>query len=127
MALTRQLARVVAEAMFHRDEGRVPAERLDWLSEDFVDFLEQAGPRSELIIGGALHVATWLAPLVVGKRPPLSRLSIVERIEALERLEKTPAGLPLLALKAVMCTIYYEHPDARSEIGIDGECMGDRT
>lgn len=119
MALTRQLARVVAEAMFHREQGPTPDDRLNWLTEDFVDFLEQAGPRAELIIGGALQLATWVAPLVIGKRPPLSRLSVAERIVALERLEKTPAGLPLLALKAVMCTIYFEHPDAQAEIGID--------
>jgi hypothetical protein len=125
MALTRQLARVVAEAMFHRDVGPVPADRLNWLSEDFVDFLEQAGPRAELIIGGALQLATWVAPLAIGKRPPLSRLTVDQRIEALERLEKTPAGLPLLALKAVMCTIYYEHADAQAEIGMRGGCRGD--
>ena len=127
MALTRQLARVVAEAMFHRDEAAVPADRLNWLSEDFVDFLEQAGPRAELIVGGALHLATWVAPLAVGKRPPLSRLSIQDRIAALERLEKTPAGMPLLALKAILCTIYYEHADSQAEIGIDRDCAGDGT
>ena len=29
-------------------------------------------------------------------------------------------GLVLLALKAILCTIYYEHPDAQREIGVDG-------
>lgn len=127
MARRRQLARVVAEAMFLRDEGPVPPDRLDWLSDDFVDFLEQAGPRSELIIGGALSIATWMAPLVIGRRPPLSRLGVEDRCRALETLEKTPAGLPLLALKAILCTIYYEHEDARREIGIDAACGGGDT
>lgn len=111
---------MVAEAMFLRDEGPVPEGRLNWLSEDFVDFLEQAGPRSELIIGGALSIATWVAPLAIGRRPPLSRLTVTERCRALETLEKTPAGLPLLALKAVLCMLYYEHEDSKAEIGIDG-------
>ncbi len=125
MALTRQLARVVAEAMFHRNEGPIPADRLNWLTQDFVDFLEQAGPRAELIVGGALHVATWLAPVAIGKLPPLSRLTVPQRIQALERLERTPAGMPLLALKAVLCTIYYEHPSSQAEIGVGGPCLVD--
>ncbi len=125
MALTRQLVRVVAEAMFHRESGPVPAERLNWLSEDFVDFLEQAGPRAEMIIGGALQLATWMAPLAIGRRPPLARLDVAERIVALEKLEGTAAGLPLLALKAVMCMIYFEDVEAQAEIGVGAPRRGD--
>ncbi len=124
MASRKQRARVVAEAMFLEEGRPVPASRLDWVSDDFVDFLEQAGPRAELIVGGALVVATWLAPLSIGKRPPLSRLAVEERCRALEALEKTPAGLPLLALKAVLCLLYYEDERARAEIGIDAGCAG---
>jgi hypothetical protein len=118
MATQRELIRVVAEAMFARDAGPVPAERLDYVADDFVDFLEQAGPRSELIMAGAIQIATWLAPLSIRRRPPLSRLSVADRCQALETLEKTRAGMPLLALKAIMCTIYYENEDALAEIGV---------
>ncbi len=125
MASRRDRVRVVAEAMFARDEGPVPSERLDFVADDFIDFLEQAGPRPELIMGSALHLATWVAPLVIRRRPPLSRLPVADRVRALETLEETPAGLPLLALKAIMCTIYYEHEDALQEIGVVPGGMGE--
>jgi hypothetical protein len=110
--------RAVAEAMFAGEDGPPPASRVEWLCRDFDDFVERAGPRSELIMTGALFAASWLAPLAIGRRPPLARLSLGDRCRALEQLEKTPAGLPLLALKAILCTIYYEHPDALREIGV---------
>ncbi|MCA9620023.1 MAG: hypothetical protein KC731_13450 [Myxococcales bacterium] len=111
--------RAFAEALFSTPDGPPPAERIAWLCEDFHDFVEQAGPRSELIFKGALFVATWLAPPTIGRRPPLANLSLADRSRALETMEQTPAGLPLLALKAILCTIYYEDPGARAEIGVD--------
>ncbi len=124
---TRQRdVRAVAEALFCRDGGPPPAARIDWLCDDFADFIERAGPRAELVLTGALMLATWLAPLSIGKRPPLSRLDVAQRCRALDTLEGTRAGVPLLALKAMLCTMYYEHPDARREIGVDAECRGDR-
>ena len=73
MSSTIRWARSVAEALFTRDEGPVPRDRLDWLCRDFEDFLEHAGPRSELVMRGGLFVANWVAPLSIKKRPPLSR------------------------------------------------------
>jgi len=124
---TRRHVRALAEAMFATDSGAPPPNRIEWVCADFEDFVEQAGPRSELIFDGALFVATWLAPPTIGRRPPLARLSLDERSRALETIEGTPAGLPILALKAILCTIYYEHRDARAEIGVDGECMGEAS
>jgi hypothetical protein len=121
---SRRDTQAVAEAMFAGEGGPPPAERIRWLCDDFDDFIERAGPRSELILGGAVFAATWLAPVALGKRPPLARLSIEERVEALDRLEKTPAGLPLLALKAILCTIYFEHAEAQREAGIELGCHG---
>lgn len=115
--------RAVAEAIFLREAGLPPADRLDWLCDDFDDFLEQAGPRSELVLKGALFVATWIAPLAIRRRPPLSRLPARERCDALEAVEQTQVGLPILALKAVLCSIYYEHPDSLAEIDVDGGCL----
>lgn len=118
--------RAVAEALFHRDVGPPPGDRLDWLCDDYEDFVEQAGPRTELILRGALFVATWVAPVTIGKRPPLLRLDIATRCRALETLENTRAGLPMLALKAILCTMFYEHPDSRAEIGLDTDCFGEK-
>jgi hypothetical protein len=60
----------------------------------------------------------WGAPPLIGRAPPLARLSIDERIVALTKLEHSPAGLPLLAVKAIFSIIYYEHPDVLRESGI---------
>ena len=123
MASRRQL-RALTEAIFATTDGPPPKDRIDWLCDDFDDFVEQAGPRSELIFNGALAVATFLAPPLIGALPPLSRLSVSDRARALEAIEATPAGLPILALKAILCTIYYEDPDALAEIGVEPGCMG---
>ena len=118
--------RALAEAMFSDESGAPPPERIDWLCEDFEDFVEQAGMRAGVILRSALWLATWAAPLGMGKRPPLRRLSLPDRVEALVKLEESPAGLPLLALKAVVCMIYFEHPDAQASIGVDMDCLSDR-
>jgi len=111
-------ARAFAEALFAGPEGPPPDERLRWLVADLADFLEQSGPRAWAVITGGLEVATWLAPPLIGKLPPLSRLSVEERCRALDKLEHSPAGLPLLAVKAILCILYYEHPDSLAEIGV---------
>ena len=118
-----QQTRAFAEAMFADEAGPPPQERLDWLCDDFEDFVAQAGVRAGTILRSALWLANWVAPLSVGRRPPLARLSVAERVRALIKTEHSPAGLPLLALKAVVCMIYFEHPDSQASIGIDAECL----
>lgn len=115
--------RAVAEALFASDAGPPPEARVRWLVDDFDDFVATAGPRAALIMGGALRLATWVAPLTIGKLPPLSRLDVTQRCRALDKLEASPAGLPLLALKAMLSFIYYEDPDALREIEVDTECL----
>jgi hypothetical protein len=87
-------ARAFAEALFAGPHGPPPDERLRWLVADLADFLEQSGPRAWAVITGGLEVATWLAPPLIGKLPPLSRLSIEERCRALDKLEHSPPGCP---------------------------------
>lgn len=111
-------ARTVAEALFCGPEGPPPASRLDWLIDDIDDFIAQSGPRVRAIFAGGVFAATWLAPPLIGKLPPLARLSIPERCEALEKMEQTPLGLPLLGVKAMLSILYYEHPDALRDAGV---------
>lgn len=111
-------ARAFAEAMFAHGDGPPPANRLDWAMIELDDFLDHGGPRVEMILRGGLGLATWAAPALLGKLPPLARLSVAERQVALDRLEHTPAGLPMLAVKAMLCFIWYEHPDTLREIGV---------
>lgn len=111
-------ARVFAEALFAREDGPPPPDRLDWAMRELDDFLTHGGPRVELLLRGGLALATWGAPPLLGRVPPLSRLSVADRRVALDRLEHTPAGLPMLAVKAMLCFVWYEHPDTLREIGV---------
>lgn len=89
--------------------------------EDVEDFVAKSGPRVLTIFAGGLTVASLLAPALIGKVPPLSRLSVEERCRALDRLEETPLGLPLLAVKAILCILYYEHPGSLRDMGVTRE------
>ena len=111
-------ARVFAEALFSREDGPPPSSRLDWAMTELDDFLDHGGPRVELLMRGGLALANWAAPPLAGKAPPLALLSIADRRVALDKLEHTPAGLPLLAVKATLCFIWYEHQDTLREIGV---------
>jgi hypothetical protein len=115
-----EAARSFAEALFSTERGAPPRERLDRLMADLEDFISQAGPRSELVLRLGLGMAMWAAPPLVGRRPPMTRLPVVERARALEALEHSPVGLPLLAAKAILSILYYEDPEVLREAGIVG-------
>lgn len=115
-------ARTIAEALFMTDQGPPPAERLDWLAREAEDFLARAGARSRFVVGLALLAVGVLAPLVVFRFVSLARMAVRERARALQRLEDT-FGAPVLAVKALLCVLYYEHPDAARAVGFDGKCL----
>lgn len=115
-------ARAVAEALFLTQDGPPPPERLDWLEREVEDFLARAGRRSRLVVGFALLAVSILAPLFMLRFVPLSRMRVAERARCLARLEDT-FGAPVLAVKAMLCVLYYEHPDAARLVGFDAECL----
>ena len=69
-----------------------------------------------------VRLVSLLAPFFIGRLATLGSLSVPERIRALTRLEER-FGEPLLAVKAMLCLLYYEHPDAAREVGFDGQCL----
>jgi hypothetical protein len=71
-----------------------------------------------------LFAVSLLAPLVILRFVSLARLPVPERARALGRLEDT-FGAPVLAVKAMLSVLYYEHPDAARFVGFDGDCMLD--
>lgn len=115
--------RVVAEAVFATGAGAPPAERLDWLCLELEDFLARAGSQTRLTLRLALLAISVLAPLVVLRFTPLKRMPVAERARAIGQLEHSSLGAPVLAIKALLCVLYYEHPDAAEEIGHDGQCL----
>jgi hypothetical protein len=116
----------VAEAIFTTEEGPPPASRLAWLCADMRDFLVKSGPQARWIFTLALFAVSWVWPLTIGRFPSLARLSVKDRGDALERFEggNMAQAASILALKATLCIVYFEHPDAARGIGFDGECKG---
>lgn len=116
----------LAEALFTTDEGPPPEDRLNWLCDDVDNFFAQAGERAKFSYWLCLTAISILAPVLMGKLPPYRALSREDRAHALERLERSPFALAVFGAKAVLCIIYYEHPDAARLIGYDGACLGSK-
>lgn len=117
-------ARVLAEGLFSTEDGPPPKERLDWMEADLGDFFGHTSRRAGWLFRACVFTVTTFAPLLIGRLPGLSRLTVEERVEALERMEQTLLSMPLLAAKAILSIVYYEHPDASRAIGWDTSCMG---
>lgn len=109
--------RAFAEALFSTASGPPPAERMDWLMREMKDYLHHAGPASRFVFGLSLWVITVVSPLFIGRLPPLRNLSGPERVRALTRMEASFAAAPVLAVKAFLCVLYYEHPHVQREVG----------
>ena len=120
--LVRREARAVAEALFADERGAPPSARLDWLEAELADFLSHVGGGARASFYGALGALCLLAPIAARSPRRLSRMSLAERTEALSQVEGGPAAGLVLAVKAVLCILYYEHPEAAREVGFDGAC-----
>ena len=114
----------VAGVLFATEEGPPPTERLRWLAARTAETVREQQGLGVMAVRAGLLAAQWLAPVLVAKLPPLSRLERFEdRVEALQALERSPLGPALLAIKAVLCIHYFEHPEVAEEVGFDGRCM----
>ena len=113
-------ARALAEAIFATDAGPPPSDRVAWLSAELDDFFARVGTKSRWLFLLSLFAVSVVAPLLVRRASPLRALPLDVRTDALERMERGRLALPLLAVKAMLCVMYYEHPDAAREIGFDG-------
>ncbi len=109
--------RAFAEALFSTAEGPPPAARLDWLMAEMEDYLDAAGPAARFVFTLALTVVAWVSPLFIGAFPTLARLEVADRVRALTRMEESFASAPILAVKAFLCVVYYEHPEVQRECG----------
>lgn len=121
----RAASYAVAETLFTTRHGPPPAARLEWLCDDLDDFLQHAGPRARLVYRSCILAVSRYAPLLVRRPVAFSKLSPELRTEALEKMERGAGGLAVFGAKALLCFIYYEHPDAAAEIGFDASCLND--
>jgi hypothetical protein len=125
-ARTVGAAVAISSALFARGGEPPPPERLAYLEREVEDFLARSGTRARTMLSGLIWLVVIVAPWFVGKLGPLGALSQPDRVRALDRLERR-FGDPLIAVKAILCLIYYEHPDAAREVGFDGECREPRN
>ncbi|MFZ5439556.1 MAG: hypothetical protein ACOZQL_06090 [Myxococcota bacterium] len=109
--------RAFAEALFSTAEGPPPAARLDWLMGEMEDYLERAGPAARFVFLLSLFVVAFVSPLFLWRFPLLASLEVADRVEALTRMEESFAAAPVLAVKAFLSVVYYEHPDVQREVG----------
>jgi hypothetical protein len=112
---TVRVARAVAEAMFASEEGPPPADRLDWVTTELRGFLGHS-PDASRVFRLCLFLVTALGPLL-SLRIGFASRPLEERTRLLERVEKSPLSTALLGLKAVLCMLYFEHPDAARSVG----------
>ncbi|MGM0576240.1 MAG: hypothetical protein ACQEXJ_10970 [Myxococcota bacterium] len=117
----------LGQVFYERDEGPPPPERLRWLVWQVDDFMARVGGQTRLVFRLSLFLVTWIAPLLVFRPPTLHRLPKRLRYRALERYERSPLAPTLLAVKAALSILYYEHPDAAREIGVDGRAREDAS
>ncbi len=116
-------ARLLAEAIFASHAGPPPRQRLDWLMLEAEDYLARGGAQIRFTLGLAAFAVCVLAPLWSWRLRSLASLEVNARVAALERLEASPLAAPLLAVKAMLCVLYYEHPDAAREVGFEPTCL----
>lgn len=109
----------VAEALFESERGPAEPERVAWVVDDIDHFLMTVGGRTRFVIRAAVETVARLGPLALGSLRPFERLSLAERQRALARLERTPAGLTVFALKTLLSLHWFEHPKTVRELGLD--------
>lgn len=119
----RDATRAFAETLFTTDDGAPSAERLDWLCDDLDDFLARSGGRARGVYGLCVTAVGWLAPLHLRRLGAFHHLAPELRTRALERMERGPFGLAIFGAKAILCILWYEHPEGARHAGYDGKCL----
>ena len=116
-------ARAFAEALFATADGPAPPARIAWLVDDLRDFLGRAGGNARMILQGCLLACDIIAPLFIRRAPTLTDLSVPDRIAALERVEHSALGPIALVPKAILCMLWFEHPDTQRETDTAPSCL----
>lgn len=114
-------ARAVAETLFATDDGQ----RLEWLVNELDSYLAHSGPRAKLLLLVGLFATSVLGPLLALRFPPFRAHGAASRGKILERVERSFVSLPFLALKALLCVIWFEHPASLAHTGYDDRCKDD--
>ncbi|MFT6397688.1 MAG: hypothetical protein ACJAYU_002443 [Bradymonadia bacterium] len=94
---------------------------MGWLEARLAEMRREVGGRGMFVFGFGLWAVSWLAPLWSFRTPSLGRHDLPARRAIVEKWERSPFGLTIFAVKAILCILYFEHPGAAEELGFDGE------
>ena len=89
----------------------------------YAEFQRDAPLSMRLAFSAALETACWLAPALISRRPPLSRLPREDAERSLEALGKSRSYLlrqQLLLLKTVLALHFGGLPKTRRAVGYPG-------
>ena len=114
----------MAESLFSDADRAPPDDRLDWVASELEDIAYHAGGRGLWTMRLVAFALAIVAPLFVRRVGTLASLPLATRTLALQRMEASFAAPLVLALKAVLCTVWYEHPEAAAQVGWTGHQTG---
>lgn len=121
---TERAIGLFADTLFSTHRGPPPRERTIRVVEDAAALLTATTQKSRLLFQVCLFAMLWVAPLFIRRAPGLWRLPLASRVAALEAMERNPTGAALvLAIKAVLCMLWYEQPESIAEVGADPLCV----
>jgi len=108
----------ISETFFSADTTPVDSQRLEWLVREYCDFMSRAPKKQRFLFRTAITVIAFLAPLFIWKIGPFSTLNFRDRVRALRVFEHRKIGKILVPVRAILCLIYYEHPEAARTLGL---------
>lgn len=111
-------AMAIAEVLFETEDGPPSPTELAWLACELDDHARRSGPRTAFVLRASVLALATFAPLAARRPVPLARLPLRARTAALARLERSPLSLNVLAVKAALCILWYEHPDHARRAGL---------
>jgi hypothetical protein len=117
----RPIVRALAEALFSPN-GEATPERLDAFVDEVDAFISPASKTLRFGLVMMLGVLRW-SPLLFGRFRLFEDLTIAERVEHLERLDRSKVKqLPLIvvAYKTVMTMLFYEDEQELKGLGYPG-------
>ena len=121
-ARLNRLDRAVLDALLPAGaNAELPLGALDSGFEDFlVDFESQGAAQLRWTFGLSLFAAAWVAPLLIRRLPPLTRLAPGDRERALESMDRSNVTILrqlMRVLKTVVGLHYGAVPAVRRAIG----------
>jgi hypothetical protein len=114
--------RALAEAMFSHESGP-PAQRLDALVRELDDYASFASRTLRFGLLAMLEVLRFAPLILLWRFATFESLALGDRVRVLERMERSrivPLMVVFAAYKAILCLLYFEHPEEQRDMGYTG-------